>query len=366
MRRKRINQNSVQRTHRLTDFPLPGWIGFLIRFFKTFEVLFFKLLQWLDLYRPQKSVVGVPGFASRGIAVFQAIVYNGTQDEVLGYRPRRLMHRLFKGLPDVEMYERLRFQLALTPKALRTVEASTETRGFVNLVLPWQVSWDLPNLAWQRIRPLGVETLTGRVELGDYEVISAPVFFLDERVKWVVISDIDDTIKDSRIGETTGLGAILKAVFRGHYYGYEAIEGMAELYRDLAAKGALIFYVTSTPFQLGPFLLKFLRDADFPMGPVFMRWLGYNRFGHKVRTLRRILNNVEQQRCVLVGDSGEQDLQIYRRVCESSLFGGHVEKTLIRHIPGTPLVDRVDARENHYKSIEELRDQLDFILKSDT
>ena len=30
----------------------------------------------------------------------------------------------------------------------------------------------------------------------------------------------------------------------------------------------MIVYVTSTPYQLAPFLLKFLRESKFPEGPV--------------------------------------------------------------------------------------------------
>ena len=126
----------------------------------------------------------------------------------------------------------------------------------------------------------------------------------------------------------------------------------------------MIVYLTSTPFQLSPFLLKFLKDNQFPEGPVFPRWLGYNRFGHKIRTLRRLLNNVSHQRCALIGDSGEQDFQIYRRLCESAQYGSHVEKILIRHVPGSPLLSTAGPREVLYKTLPELEKELNFILES--
>jgi hypothetical protein len=349
---------------RISEFPvLRGW-GFFLRFLKTFEVLFFKVLQLLDLYRPQKSIVAIPSLATRRHTVLQAVVYNGTQEEVLGYRPRRLIHRILKGLPDMEMYERLRLHLAIGENTARTVDVSTETRGFVNVQLPWQLPWRCPRSAWLRIQPLGVETLVGRVQLGDYEVLSQPVFFLTERVPFIVISDIDDTIKDSNIAETTTIRSIVRSVFRGHYYRYDAIGGMADLYRELAARGALIVYLTSTPYQLAPFLLKFLRENGFPDGPVFLRWLGYGRFSHKWRVLHRILSNVGRQRCALIGDSGEEDLQIYRRLCATALFRERVDRILIRHVPGTPRYRTEDPRELYYSDIAELRRQLDFILSA--
>jgi hypothetical protein len=349
---------------RITDFPYRKWSGLFFRFLKTFDILFFRVLQFFELYRPQKSILGIPSFATKDFALLQAAVYNGTQEEVLGFRPRRLLHRLLKGVPDLEMFEAVRFQLAVSEKALRSVEVSTETRGFINVEMPWQIPWELPKVSWLRIRPLGVDTVVGRVEIGNYEVISSPVFFLTNQVKWVVISDIDDTIKSSNVAETTSVRSILASLFKGHYYRYEAIEGMADLYKRLAAKGAMIVYLTSTPYQLTPFLLKFLRDCQFPEGPVFPRWLGYNRFGHKIRTLRRLLNHVSGQRCALIGDSGEQDLQIYRRLCESSQFGSHVERILIRHVPGSALPPMEAPREVLYKTIPELERELSFILES--
>ena len=343
---------------RLTEFPYRRWWGFSIRFVKTFEVIFFKCLQFLAIYRPQKSIVGIPSLAIPNVTSLQAVVYNGTQEEVLGFRPRRLIHRIFRGVPDLEYFERIGFQLSVSDSALRTVDGSTETRGFVHLQLPWQMPWRPPKVAWLRMAPRGVETLLGPIQLGDYEITSSPVFFLTPEIKRVLISDIDDTIKDSNILHTTGVRDIVSGLFRGNYYTYQAIEGMAELYQKMADSGTLIIYVTSTPYQLAPFLLKFLREAGFPQGPVFLRWLGYGRFGHKWRTLHRILSNIETQKCWLIGDSGEQDLQIYRRITAVAALGEKVEKILIRHVPGSPRPRPIDAREIFYDDIHQLSKHL--------
>ncbi len=339
---------------RLSDLPRPKWWGKTIKFFKTLEVIIFKILESFDLYRPSKSIVGIPTLAMRHSTSLQAVVYNGTQEEVLGFKARRLLHRLIPGIPDLESFERIRFQVATSENQFRSIEASTENRGFVHLQVPWELQKSTPKTSWLRIQPVGVETLLGCIRLGNYEVLSAPVFFLNSNIKWIIVSDIDDTIKDSKIGETTGFRAILRGLFKGHYYKYEAIDGMAELYQKLIAQNCLIVYVTSTPYQLSPFLLKFLRERGFPEGPVFMRWLGYGRFGHKWRTLHRIFSQLEGQRVILIGDSGEQDLQIYRRVSESAPSKESVAKILIRHIAGTALPTSPKPNEIFYKDIPSL------------
>ncbi|MFM8270483.1 MAG: phosphatase domain-containing protein, partial [Pseudomonadota bacterium] len=284
------------------------------------------------------------------------------QEEVLGFKPRRLIYRILRGLPDLELFERIRFQLEVGENSLRSVEASTRTRGFVQLQLPWPVTSKAPRSSWLKLSPSGVETFLGAIQLGEYEVISAPVFFLNDKIKHIIISDIDDTIKESNILETTGFKQIISSLFRGHYYSYEAISGMPELYQGLNRPDTLIVYLTSTPFQLTPFLLKFLRDNRFPEGPVFPRWLGYRKFNHKFRVLNKILSQVENQKVVLVGDSGELDLQIYRRVAETPRFGEGVSKILIRQVPGTPPPKLKTSQERLFSTIEELKDQFAEIL----
>lgn len=347
---------------RLTDLPYSKWWGTLLRLGKTLETLIFRVAQFVGIYRSRKSVVGIPSLATRNYTSIQAIVYNGTQEEVLGFRPRSLLHRIVRGLPDVETFERLRFQLAVSEYSMRTVEASTETRGFIHLQVPWQLPWRAPKKSYLRMSPLGIETMLGRIRLGEYDVYSCPIFFLTDQVRWVVVSDIDDTIKESNIAKTTSFSQIVRGIFRGNYYTYEAIAGMAELYQSLVAKGALVIYLTSTPYQLTPFLMKFLRDSGFPEGPIYLRWLGIKRFGHKWRMLHRILSNMESQRVFLIGDSGEQDLQIYRRICDTEAFREKIEKVLIRHVPGTRLPPLIHTREALYGDLAGLRAHLSPIL----
>lgn len=347
---------------RLSELPQIPWLEKLIRTVKTFEVLLFKIFEVFGVYRPQKSIIGIPSLATRNFTSIQAAVYNGTQEEVLGFRPRRILYRVLRGLPDLELFERVQFQLALQKASFRSVEASTRSRGFIQLQMPWPLGAHSPRSTALKISPKGVETLIGLIPLGDYEVRSAPIFFLNHKIKKIIISDIDDTIKASHVLQTTGFRQVLSSILKGHYYGYEPIPGMSELYQKLDGPETLILYLTSTPFQLSPFLLKFLRDNHFPEGPVFPRWLGYRRFTHKFRVLFKILSQVDHQKVYLLGDSGEQDLQIYRRIFETEKLSASIEKILIRHVPGTPLPELKHSKECLFSEISELERHFSEIL----
>jgi len=87
--------------------------------------------------------------------------------------------------------------------------------------------------------------------------------------------------------------------------------------------------------------------------------VGYGRFGHKWRTLHKILSTLDRQRCLLIGDSGEQDLQIYRRLYDTANFKNKISKILIRHVPGTPLQKTLNPCEYFYREISELKSQID-------
>jgi hypothetical protein len=67
----------------------------------------------------------------------------------------------------------------------------------MHLQVPW-LPWDCPQKAYLRITPW-CQTFAGRIRLGDYETISSPVFFLSKKIKYVLLTDIDDTIKESNI-----------------------------------------------------------------------------------------------------------------------------------------------------------------------
>lgn len=355
---KRMRDKSLEAALRLTDLPRPKWWGFWLRFFKTFEVLLFKILQLLDLYHAQKCIVGIPTLSSSMVTSLQAVVFNGTEDEVVGFRPRRILHRILKGLPDLEYFEKVRLSVSFSDGVIKSAEASTETRGFIHLIAPWANPNAEKKISWLRLQPVGVETLFGTIPIGDYEMISAPIFYLESKVKRIIVSDIDDTIKDSKILETTGFRQIVSGIFRGNYYTYDAIAGMAELYQQMSKDGCLVIYLTSTPYQLAPFLLKFLRSRGFPDGPVYPRWLGYGRFGHKWRTLQRLLSGLTDQKVILVGDSGEQDLQIYRRIYDAKDYKRCIERICIRQVPGTPDLKTRGSEEFIYREIMELEEEL--------
>jgi phosphatidate phosphatase APP1 len=130
---------------------------------------------------------------------------------------------------------------------------------------------------------------------------------------------------------------------------FRPVPGMAELYRRLAAANATFHYVTGSPWQLYEPLRDFCRDAGFPRGSFHMKYFRLtdssvlNIFGsqqeYKTRAIEEIVAALPGRRFVLVGDSGEQDPEVYGGIARN--HPGQVAAIFIRNVTGeTPKSDR--------------------------
>lgn len=135
-----------------------------------------------------------------------------------------------------------------------------------------------------------------------------------------LISDIDDTIKDSHVLDRREL--LLNTFVRP----FVAVNGMATRYREFANGRAdlRVHYVSGSPHQLYAVLSEFLDVERFPGGSLHLRDIAIGRevFGekngetggtraHKLKTIRRLIEDFPRRRFVMIGDSGEQDPEIY-------------------------------------------------------
>ena len=136
-----------------------------------------------------------------------------------------------------------------------------------------------------------------------------------------ILSDIDDTILQSSI---TDWKTAAQLVFLGNARTRKPLLGVAKLYAALQA-GAdnagrnPIFYVSSSPWNLYDLLEDFLELNAIPPGPMFLRDLGTDAgkfiktpgHGHKLERARQLIQRMPHLRWVLLGDSGQQDAELY-------------------------------------------------------
>lgn len=140
-----------------------------------------------------------------------------------------------------------------------------------------------------------------------------------EGARFGVISDVDDTVL--RTGATR-LSSMLRKVLFGNARTRLPFEGVAGFYRALARGGNPIFYVSSSPWNLYDLLIEFFELNDIPCGPLMLRDWGVSEEGilptghrrHKLAQIERVLAAYPELPFVLLGDSGQEDPEIYARV----------------------------------------------------
>ena len=153
-----------------------------------------------------------------------------------------------------------------------------------------------------------------RVLASDKLSATEPVFITEPK-GISMISDIDDTIKHSAIGS----GA--KEIFRNAFIrdlGDLTIDGVKEWYSTMADLGVQMHYVSNSPWQLYPVLTSFFAQAGLPKGSFHLKQYTGMLQGifepvaeRKKGTLDKIISDFPERRFVLVGDSGEADLELY-------------------------------------------------------
>jgi len=153
-----------------------------------------------------------------------------------------------------------------------------------------------------------------------------------------VISDIDDTIKESSV---TNRRELLNNTFLREF---ESVQGMAETYRRWAEAGTCFHYVSSSPWQLFTSLDELKSVHQFPVGTMHLRNFRLRdqllkkviirRQGKRV-AIQRLMNNLPLRRFILIGDSGEKDAEIYRKICRKN--PNSVAAVFIRELDDRPM-----------------------------
>jgi hypothetical protein len=152
-----------------------------------------------------------------------------------------------------------------------------------------------------------------------------------------VVSDIDDTIKHTDVRNRRQM--LLNTFVRD----FVAVPGMAAwMQRCARSEPSVQFhYVSGGPHHLLPPIAQFLQANDFPPGSVHLRTVDIAReiFGdqggtrtHKRAVIEQLLADFPQRRYLFVGDSGEQDPEIYGELARE-----HPERIagiLIRDVTG--------------------------------
>jgi phosphatidate phosphatase APP1 len=167
------------------------------------------------------------------------------------------------------------------------------------------------------------------------------IFIPSEHCRYVVISDIDDTIMHTGVANKLGM---LWRLFVEGAESRVAFPGVAALYRALHAgvsghEANPILYVSRAPWGIYGVLEEFFKLHGIPVGPVlFLREWGVSwrsplprkAEDHKQDLIRNMLALYSDLPFILIGDSGQHDPEVYRQIVEE--HPGRVLAVYIRNV----------------------------------
>jgi phosphatidate phosphatase APP1 len=219
------------------------------------------------------------------------------------------------------------------------VEAIADEEGHVDVVIelasPSPAGW----------APVRIELLEPRPAADAPRVFRGEALVPRRDAPYGVISDMDDTVL------VTGAARLLEVATRTLLQSAHdrlPFPGVPALYRAFAAAGAPTFYVSSSPWNLYGPLTEFLDLNGVPRGPLALRDWGladdaaaHGHAGHKNREIEAILAAFPSLRFVLIGDSGQEDPEIYAGLAVER--PGRVAGVLIRHVAGAERGTEVEA-----------------------
>jgi hypothetical protein len=188
-----------------------------------------------------------------------------------------------------------------------------------------------------------------------------------ESVGLSVISDVDDTVKDSCVLDK------IKLLRNTFLMPYNAVTGMANAYRHLADQGVTFHFVSCSPWHLYPTLVEFLTENDFPSATMTMKRLRLKDSSVKEFLsspedfkLPRIINLIRtfpHRKFLLIGDSGEKDPEVYgqiARLCPNQVVGIFIRNVTAESVESLRLQAAFrDVPAERWKLFTDARDLLD-------
>jgi phosphatidate phosphatase APP1 len=281
--------------------------------------------------RDPYHIVGYRGYAAGGRVLLLARVLQneGLSDpEPSHSRLRNLVAMLKRLESDPLPFARVRVRLPAGD-----LELTADDEGFLR---HWVAVSGQPDSRWGAIQLELYDPAGGLSNTGRALYLSPPA-----SAAYGVISDLDDTVLQSHV---TDFLRAARMVLLENARTRLPFPGVAAFYRALEAgqtggAGNPIFYVSSSPWNLYDVIEEFLEAQQIPAGPLLLRdWdLGpsvLRNAAYKTGVIREILAAYPSLPFILVGDSGQEDPEIYADIVVA--YPGRILAVYIRSVQQRP------------------------------
>ncbi len=248
-----------------------------------------------------------------------------------------LFQNLIESYKRIETDELPGARIRVTFKAL-SQEIVADSEGFFRATIELGTPPAPDTGYWHEVKLELIEPLPAG---GAPVVASAQTLIPPRMADFIVISDLDDTVIQTG---ATDVVRMVRATLFGNARTRIPFAGVAAFYAALQQGGTgtsfnPIFYVSSSPWNLYDVIEQFLALQRIPMGPTLLRDWGMSldriplkHSAHKLTAIRQIMDMYPDQRVILIGDSGQEDPEIYREIVRE--YPNRVLCSYIRNVSG--------------------------------
>lgn len=247
--------------------------------------------------------------------------------EDTGIKPSKETDRIWDNL--LNMYRRFESDEVPNARVLARIqgveqEIIADEEGFFELSIPLK-NPIATELTWQKI---DLELLEPRHSENGKVHAQGQAMIVSPQAGFGVISDIDDTVVYTGV---TSRFQLASTVLLKNAYTRLPLKGVANFYTALQqgidGRGRNpLFYVSSSPWNMYDLFQEFFEINQIPVGPIFLRDWGFERHSmlaaknrkYKLDAIYHILDRYPELKFILIGDSGEEDPEIYTQVIQSS------------------------------------------------
>jgi phosphatidate phosphatase APP1 len=186
--------------------------------------------------------------------------------------------------------------------------------------------------------------LVSPVEAGRDVVATAKIRIATPDVTFGVISDLDDTVIQSRVSNFL---LAVRTIMLGNARTRLPFPGVAAFYEALVKGGDgmrrnPVYYVSSSPWNIHDLISEFLELQRIPDGPICLRdWdvdvdaLSSSRLKtHKEPLIREIMDANPALPFILIGDTSQRDPEIYREIVKA--YPKRILAIYIRNVDPNP------------------------------
>ncbi len=225
-------------------------------------------------------------------------------------------------------------------KSINGLDRFTDDEGWLNFI----VSYNTKNI---------------KRAIQNENKFSGKILIPNTKAEYAVASDIDDTILHTGVVSYFKWRVIFNTVFK-HAKNRIPLSGASDFYHKLQSGTTgdnrnPIFYVSHSPWNLYRYLDLFLRQHNFPKGPILLRSFktifkrkSEGEKPQKQKEIINLFNAYPELQFILIGDSGERDPIIYTELAET--YPNRIKAIYLRSVSHKRKMENVRSLLSTFKS----------------